>query len=190
MTTSPPTAATSMEADAYRAMPQFSVSLGKLAIMSLCTFGIYELYWAYKQWDAIRRRENEKLSPFWRAFFAPLWGFSLFPRIQTLAVNLGVPAQWSAGGLALGFLILGAMWRLPDPYWLVSMLSFLPLLAVQRSVNQLNLAVAPAADRNDTYSGKNVVIIVLGAILLLLALLGTLVPNPDDTVQYTHSIAV
>ena len=82
------------------------------------------------------------------------------------------------------------MWRLPDPYWLVSYLSFLPLLVVQRAVNALSAAVAPAADRNDRYSGANVVIIVLGAILFVLVILGAFVPNPDDAVQYTHQVAV
>ena len=190
MTTSPGAGPTSPVVEAYARIPQFSVSLSKLAVMSLATFGIYELYWCYKQWDAIRRRESEKLSPFWRAFFAPLWGFSLFPRIQRLTANYGVPATWSGTGLALGFFILGAMWRLPDPYWLASFFSFLPLLVVQRSVNALNAAVAPAADRNARYSGLNVVVIVIGAILLLLAILGTLLPNPEDAVQVTHRVAV
>ena len=190
MTTSPEAGATSPVVEAYAKIPQFSVSLSKLVVMSLATFGIYELYWCYKQWEAIRRRESEKLSPFWRAFFAPLWGFSLFPRIQRLTANYGVPASWSGAGLALGFFILGAMWRLPDPYWLVSLFSFLPLLVVQRSVNALNAAVAPAADRNARYSGLNVVVIVIGAILLLLAILGTILPNPEDAVQFTHRVAV
>jgi len=101
-------AAVQTDVDSYRATPQFAVSLGKLAILSIVTFGIYDLYWAYQQWDAIRRRENEDLSPFWRAFFAPLWGFSLFPRIQKLAEMHHVPVNWSGGALAVVYLLLGA----------------------------------------------------------------------------------
>ena len=173
------TTATVAEADAYRATPQFAVSLVKLVVMSLCTFGVYELYWCYKQWDAVRRREGETLSPFWRAFFAPLWGFSLFPEIQRLTAKHGVPATWSANGLAVAFLLLGAAWRLPDPYWLVSLLSFVPLLFVQRSVSALNAAVAPEADRNDRYSGLNVVAIVVGGIVLVAAIWATLFPGSE-----------
>ena len=160
----------------YRATPQFAVSLSKLVVMSLCTLGLYEVYWAYKQWDAQRSREQEQLSPFWRAFFAPLWGFSLFPRIQRITAQYGVPATWSGSGLALGYFLLRLAWRLPDPYWLVTIFGFLPLLVVQRSINQLNAAIAPEAPRNDSYSGLNVAIIVIGGILLLLAILGTLRP--------------
>jgi len=170
------TAATPADVDSYRAAPQFAVSLSKFTVMSLCTFGLYELYWAYKHWDAVRRREHEDLSPFWRAFFAPLWGFSLLPRIQRLTGTLGVPAAWSGSGLALGYFLLHITWRLPDPFWLASLLSFLPLLVAQRSVNQLNAATVPDAPRNDSYSGLNVVGIVIGGLLLLLAILGTLLP--------------
>lgn len=176
------------ETDAYRGTPQFAVSLRKLAVMSLCTFGLYELYWCYRQWDALRRREGETLSPFWRAFFAPLWGFSLFPRMQELTARHGVPATWPAGGLALAFLLLSAAWRLPDPWSLVSFGSFLPLLVVQRSVNALNAAVIPTAERNDRYSGWNVVIIVVGAILLAFAVWAAVSPTSGD-VRTTRDVA-
>lgn len=161
----------------YRVAPQFGVSPGKLAVMSLVTLGFYQLYWAYKQWDAIRRREQESLSPFWRAFFSVLWGFSLFPRIRHLGDVHGVPATWSGSALAVVYLLLSITWRLPGAFWLISTMSFLPLLLVQDSINDLNAAVAPDAPRNDSYSGLNVVGIILGGCFLLLAVLGTLIPE-------------
>jgi hypothetical protein len=173
------TAAAPADLAAYRAMPQFSVSLGKLVVMSLCTFGLYDVYWAYKQWDAQRKREQEDISPFWRAVFAPLFGFSLFPRLQRIIVSYGVPATWSGPALATAYFLLQLMWRLPDPYWWLSLLSFVPIVVAQRSINELNQAVAPDAPRNATYSGANVVVIVIGGLFLLLALIGTfLSPEP------------
>jgi hypothetical protein len=168
------TAASAANVDSYRANPQFAVSTSKFVVMSLCTLGFYQLYWAYKHWDAQRRREQEDLSPFWRAFFAPLWCFSLLPRLQRITAEYGAPATWSGSGLALAYFLLSLAWRLPDPWWLVSVLSFLPLLVVQRSINNLNAVVVPNAPRNDSYSGLNIVIIVIGGLLLLLAILGTL----------------
>jgi hypothetical protein len=168
------TAAQPSDVAAYRTTPQFAVSLPKLAVMSLCTFGIYEVYWAYKQWDAQRRREQEELSPFWRAVFEPLWGFSLLPRLQRITAQYRVPATWSGSALATVYFVLHVFVRLPDPLWLVSLFSFVPLLIVQRSINALNREVAPDAPRNDSYSGLNVATIIVGGLLLLLAILGTL----------------
>lgn len=176
--------ATPADVDAYRTTPLFAVSLPKLAVMSVCTFGIYELYWCHKHWASERARERENLSPFWRAFFAPLWGFSLFPRIQRLTALHGVPATWSGTALALGFLFLNVLWRLPDPYWLLTLFTVVPLMFVQHSVNRLNAVVAPDAPRNDKYSGLNVLMIVIGGLLVLLAVLGAVLPPlPDDPAE-------
>ena len=53
-------------------LPYFEVALGKVVVMSLVTFGLYELYWMYQQWKRVKIRTMEDLSPFWRTFFAPL----------------------------------------------------------------------------------------------------------------------
>ena len=151
--------------------------------MTLCTFGFYEIYWAYKQWDAQRTREREDLSPFWRAVFAPLWGFSLFPRLQRITATYGIPVGWSGTTLAIAYFLLHLTWRLPDPYWWISMLAVIPVVVAQASINALNEAVAPDAPRNGTYSGLNVAGIVLGGLLLLLALLGTFFVPADPGAQ-------
>ena len=180
MTNSVRAVATPEEVEAYRTTPQFGVPVVKLAVLAVCSFGLYEIYWSYKQWDALRRRERERLSPFLRAFFAPLWGFSLFSRIQPLSAAHLVPVTWSSTGLGLAYLVIHVSWRLPDPYWLVSMLSFIPLLVVQHSINALNAAAAPEASRNDRYSAWNIVLIVVGGLFVLLAILGTLMPPPAE----------
>ncbi len=176
MTTSIHAVAVDAEQDAYGAAPFFGVSLTKLVVMSVCTFGLYQLYWCYKQWQAERKQSHEDLSPFWRAFFAPLWGFSLFDRIRSAAEFRRVEVTWSPNWLGFAFLILMWLWRLPDPYWLVSYLSFLPLLPVQSAVNRLNSVAAPDAPRNASYSGANVVMIVVGALLVALAIVGAFLP--------------
>ena len=48
------------------------ISTTKLIVMSLFSLGLYHLYWFYKQWKLARDRTGENLSPFSRAFFAPL----------------------------------------------------------------------------------------------------------------------
>ena len=85
-------------------------------------------------------------------------------------------SSWSGSALALAYFLLHMTWRLPEPYWLISVIGFLPLLVVQRSINALNAAVAPDAPRNDSYSGLNILMIVVGGLFLLLVIWGTLLP--------------
>ncbi len=154
----------------------FPVAPHKLAIMSICTFGVYELYWAYHQWKRIRLNGGESLSPFWRAVFAPFWGFSLFKHVEGIAAGRHVHFEWSGGAIGLLYLILNISWRLPDPYWLVSFATFVPLVIVQRSINVLNAAEETKEDPNTSYTAANIVVIAIGGLLFLLGVLATFMP--------------
>ena len=157
----------------------FAVSTPKFVVMSIFTVGLYELYWAYKQWKTIKARTGADIMPFWRAFFSGLWGFSLFGQIKADAERRAIGANWSAGLLGALYLVLLVTWRLPDPWWLVSLLSFLPMLPVVQTVERINNA--PAHLRNDKYSGANIAGIIVGPLVLALAVLGmTIDPETED----------
>jgi len=149
-------------------MPFFEVSLPKFVVMSVATFGIYNLYWAYQQWVHISARGRESISPFWRAFFSPIWSFSLFERIKVDASTRGIAVYWSPGVLGFAYLIMGVLYRLPDPYWLVSLLSFLPLVPAVRAVIAIHERSTGARDRNGSFGAANVVGIIVGVGFLLL----------------------
>ncbi len=53
--------------------PLFPVATHKFIVLSVCSLGIYELYWCYQNWKRLKQASGERLSPFWRAVFAPLW---------------------------------------------------------------------------------------------------------------------
>lgn len=157
----------------------FAVAAPKFVVMSACSLGIYELYWFYRNWRAEREHTGESLSPLLRTFFAPVFAYSLFRRIRGSAGEKGVASEWSAGLLALAFFVLLATWRLPDPWWLLSLVSFLPLLPVLETVRRLNAVVAPAAPPNASYSGVNVLVIILGGLLLVGGVIGTFLPEEE-----------
>jgi hypothetical protein len=155
------------------------VSLLKLTVLSIVTFGIYELFWFYQQWKCIRRRED--ISPFWRTFFSGVTSFGLFKRIANDANASDVRVSFNpvvAGALVM---VLSASSRLPQPWWLVSVLSFAPVLPVQATLNRLNAQLAPDADRNERWTASNYVVLVLGTLFLGLAILGTYITSTRKT---------
>jgi len=160
-------------------LPLFPVATHKFIVLSICTFGIYELYWCYQNWKRLKTASGENLSPFWRAFFAPLWGFSLFKRIRAEAVSAGVPVEWNSGALATFYLVLNMTWRLPDPWWLISFGTLIPMVPVQQAVQRINErhAALSTEGRNDNYSTANVATIVIGGLFLILAVIGTFMPE-------------
>ena len=63
---------------------QFSkvVPTGKFILLSVITFGIYELVWFYRNWNLLKEDKGLKISPFWRAFFAPFFAGSIAGHLQ------------------------------------------------------------------------------------------------------------
>lgn len=154
----------------------FTVGTTKLILMSICTFGIYELWWFYKNWRVIRDRTGESIMPFWRAVFAPLWGFSFVGYVSATREALGL-SKVSPVALGAAYLIVGMTWRLPDPYWLISMLTFVPLAAMQRSAHEVLVETGTADPRASRLTPLNWVALVLGGLFWVLVLLAIFVPE-------------
>jgi len=129
--------------------PYFAVSLLKLSVMSVCTGGLYEMYWFYKNWNLIKQHEERTdIMPFWRAFFAVFFCYPCFSRIYKDAASLGLRQSSLAGLLAAGWIIAVLLAEFPDPYWWLSQFSFAFLLPVQALVNRMNATTTPQHDPN------------------------------------------
>jgi hypothetical protein len=150
----------------------FPVSQTKLILMSIFTLGLYEIYWFYKNWNHVKIRTRQKIRPFWRAIFSVFYCYSLFKSIQESADSHRGQQKINPGWLAVGYILLSITYKLPDPFWVVSLLAFLPLIPAQGAVNNINAKVAPAADRNSNFSVKNIFVMITGGLLLALATLG------------------
>ena len=154
----------------------FAVPLWKLGLMSVCSVGIYEIYWFYRNWKAVKQRERSFIRPFWRAFFALLFCYSCFDMIR--AEGQKNVARWRpAGLLAIGYIIVSLTWRAPEPYDSIAMLSFLFLLPVQRWANEVNALKTPHCDLNDRMTWKNWTLVVIGGTLLVFIFLTQLFPE-------------
>lgn len=151
----------------------FTVGPAKLVLLSLCTFGLYELYWFYRNWQCVKHRLDLDIWPFWRAFFAPLWLFSLTAHVRDHGRQVGLSTSLSPIAVGGAYLAISILWRLPDPYWLVSMLSFLPLLLVQDAADRVAVAVDGKDPQLQRLNVWNWTALVVGGGLLILSLIGT-----------------
>jgi len=155
----------------------FSVSLSKLAIMSVCTMGLYELYWFYKNWIHIKNQQQSNIMPFWRAFFAPLWAYSAFKHIQGKVDEEKLGLSLNPVIFAIAYFVVTALWRLPDPLWLLSFLSFLLMVPANNATTKINEKQIENFQQNSSIKGWNWLAIVLGGALFILSLIGTFLPE-------------
>jgi hypothetical protein len=159
--------------------PYFAVSPLKLAVMSICTLGIYELYWFYMNWRLIRDRERSAIMPFWRAFFGFFFCYQCFSHILNSARSAGIRTSVTAGSMAAAWILISLTWRLPDPYSVVTFLAFIPMIVIQSVASELNAKVAPGSDTNSRFSGLNIVGIVIGGLIFILAMIGAFMPPTE-----------
>jgi hypothetical protein len=160
--------------------PYFPVAPHKFVSMSLCTLGMYTVFWFYKNWERIARRSSVPISPFWRAFFAPFWGISLARQVHEQATLEGSRPQWSAGPLGSLYLVLSFVgWRLPDPWWMIALLAFLPLVPVVRTMQEVNAARLALEGDNRHYSVANMLGLIFGGLVLVLAIVGSFLPDVE-----------
>jgi hypothetical protein len=153
----------------------FAVGIPKLIVMSTLTLGIYEVYWLYKHWRRVADR-GEDVQPLARAIFAVLFCHGLFARVRDSAAENGLALRAPVLLLTIGFIVLTLSARLPEPYWLVSMLSVLPLAHVQVAANQVSARLTPSHDRNTRLRGANWAAVGIGGLSWLLILAAAFLP--------------
>ncbi len=161
----------------------FPVSVPKLVVMSLCTFGLYELYWFYKNWQVEKQRTKEDLLPFWRTLFFFFFCYSLFRRIGEICRWNYTRPRYRAWLTAIVYILLNVHIQIGpvrigyESGHLFTYLSFLALIGVQRTLKELDRRVAPQADENVRFSGWNIAIVVIGEFLLIANIIETLFPG-------------
>jgi hypothetical protein len=171
--------------------PFFEVATGKFLVMSVCTLGLYSLYWFYQNWKHIHRindrigtaRNLVVLSALLRTFFAPFWAYALFREVRTAARAAGVEIRWRPWLLAIGYVVSNLLYRLPNQASLFSLVGVLFLLPVQQTMERVNRLRGSGGERNAGYSATNIVWIVLGVSILLTILLGPALAPPAKTPQ-------
>jgi hypothetical protein len=152
----------------------YPVAIFKLVAMSVCTFGLYEMFWFYRNWRRIRQRTGRSLSPFWRMAFAQFWSFSLFEEVMQEADAAGVRYRWNSVLLGIAFFVLLVCSRLPQPWFLLSIFSFVPLVPVQVTINRIARRRGIRVDAD--FGVWHVALVLLVSGLVVLAAIGALLP--------------
>ncbi|HXH85947.1 MAG TPA: hypothetical protein VNI35_03930, partial [Nitrospira sp.] len=128
-----------------------------------------------ENWQLVKKRECSDISPFWRTCFAVIYCFPLFGAIESRAKLPPIRPAISSPVLAGGWVLFSVLSMLPDPYWLVTFLSVVFLVPVQEQINRINEQAAPGHDPNKRFTAWNVVAVIVGGSVFVLAVLVTFI---------------
>src|SRR5687768_13100689 len=108
----PPAADYDIQEASGAATAHYVVSVSKLVILFMATFGIYGVYWFYKHWDQQRHAYGLKIWPIARGIFAIFFTHSLFKAIHLSARQNGISPSWDPGTQATIYVVLAVVSRL------------------------------------------------------------------------------
>jgi ABC-type Na+ efflux pump permease subunit len=151
------------------------LSLNNFIILFFLTTGIYGIWWMYKTWRFFKEKDNLDIMPAMRAIFAIFFLFGLLERILTFAHSKGYEKNYSSSGLFIGFILFNFLAQLPDPMWVISLLSFIFLIPPFKA---FNYALMQSEDvrfyEREGFNQRQIVLVVLGAFLWFLIIIGLL----------------
>jgi len=160
--------------------PFFPVSEGKLITLYILSFGLYGVYWFYKNWKLQQPAMDKKIYPVWRAIFSIFFTHSLFKRINLQASHLKDEHRFNANTLATFFVVTIIASNILDRLvgttqssanmsnntiiitsLALFIVSVIPLAKAQATVNRINNDMLGYL--NHKYSLANYLLIALGS---------------------------
>jgi hypothetical protein len=172
------------------ASPHFvEIRLWKVALLATATFGLYDIVWFCKHWDRVRENTGENIWPLVRAFFGPLWAYSLFKHIRRGNPTERATRNVEAGTLLwlTAYLLLYALARLPGPLALLSFFSVVPMLYTQHAANRANRSLQlDTGTKPEPFTWASGTAVVAGVLLAGLAVAGSMSDSasPEALRQY------
>jgi len=171
-----------------------------LLLLSLFTFGIYEIYWFYRTWKQLKAHRNLDIRPGWRTvgLFVPIYGiilvYGLFQNIRDFAKEAGRqhytnPGWLTAGYIAASFLSFqlgvaegetaepGAVLILAVAGLAATLFGVWMLLVVQKTLNNYWMEEQQNLPTRARFSGGETALMVIGGFLWLLYIVGTVFPE-------------
>jgi hypothetical protein len=175
----------------------YVVALRKFALLFVATFGLYQVYWFYKNWSNFKGRmpfASEVGTTIWpvpRAVFSVFFVHALFKAVKQHAPDKPSVAAWgqSAHATLVVVLILlsNVLSRLSEKidenFWLnmAAILIVFPLMvAIRNAQDMINIACDdPQGRTNATLTWANYTWIAIGTLCWVLILIGTFAMGPD-----------
>lgn len=171
------------------ALPWFAVGTRKLLVMSILTLGLYVIHWFERQYRFQKRTWGESSWPLARGLLAVFYAHELFRRVERAAKAVEIRPSWTSSAMGALFVASAITGRVLDRISgasaarAVGILSFVtlvglayPVYRVQRTVNELLAREFADFERNERFTVWNWLAAAVGALALVLAIVGMLLP--------------
>ena len=158
----------------------------KFLVLFFSTFGMYSLYWFYRNWKLYKEKHNEKIWPVARGFFSIFFAHSLFSNVDQKLSDSNIDYSWNPKLIATLYVLLSIVTNICDrlsmkeigsPYTDLLSFALLPVLAWVMLKAQLAINVSesdPIGASNSKLTIVNYCWVLLGVVAWGLVVVGVL----------------
>ncbi len=136
-------------------------------LLSFCSLGLYNIWWQYKCWKYFKDKENLDIMPAARSIIFLIFGAELFDKIADYGQQVGHQVSYNSRVLWLLCIGINLLGRLPSPYYLISILSFLPLLPPVKAFNYY-FTGNNEGYKDDNLNPRQILLVIAGCVCWLL----------------------
>lgn len=161
----------------------------RLFVLGVCSFSLYAVYWSYKNWEDIKRADSSDIKPFWRTvgtvipFLGLVIMYKQFKSLYRIAESSGIQPRHSFVLISVSYVTLmlishlilvwaivsgipelGEELELDLANFFIGILTLLPLLSVQETINRTWQTSAPLPVQRQSLSEAETIWVLVGAI--------------------------
>lgn len=163
----------------------YPVSPVKLISMWILTFGLYSLYWFYKNWLYVKHKDSSSIMPAARGFFNYFWYYPLYTELNndnaTRFAQSHLPGKYVAIICAISYLLIGLFSNIGGFTILALLLSALLILPLANYINFINNNNAAYA-HNSSWTFRHYLLTLVSAPLLVYSMGSEFGLTPSDAV--------
>lgn len=149
--------------------PQYSnaESVGKLLALFAVTFGIYGIYWFYRNWKQLKIHNNLDINPGLRTLglFIPIvniiMAYELFNNVKYYAKEAGFKT-YSVGVVTFAWILVGYISFIP----ILGILYVWPFIVVQETLNDYWSKEQPGLPMKKSFSSVEIIVLIIGILIL------------------------
>lgn len=150
----------------------YSVPPSKYILLSIATFGLYDIFWFARNFTEIQRQEKSKISPVARGLFAIFFYSELARKVLSSAKYNGYDKKYNPTTLAFLFFVTVLLSRAPEYFWFLGFLSILTILPTVKAIKFNNEKMGFPVRHE--YSTGEIITLFLGFLVWCLVALGIL----------------
>ncbi|MFN4150872.1 MAG: hypothetical protein ACK4IX_07995 [Candidatus Sericytochromatia bacterium] len=161
------------------------VPIKKFILYYIFSFGVYFLYWAYKSWSLIKKEKKLNIWVLPRTIFGVFFIGSLGRNVLNIAKEYGYTKTYNSTVIFIIFFLINLVTRrAPEPYDMVYILGFVPLLPIVEASNFYWSSKNPELKVNNKFSVISIILMIIGGLLLSV----NFIPDSDNAPKKNISI--